>query len=261
MQKFSLAVIIPIYSIVYFCTKTTYSSADLSFNLPDIANLATIPVSTTVGYIIPAALLTTPTPATVSFNTKQIIIALWQVFPVTVEFLQRIISPIFAKFIYKSYNLSMSAPETTVRAASLTILRRVYTFILFICAITHIRVMTVLATSYFSSYASAFGYIFSSVFIPSTLSAATKMKKIGQGAHLLLQYDEIIGSITILLWAITLSTSSGPMVRDTKGFLGMIAILVMGTALLGPVGCAVALLWMWDERILTRSAEGGKKSK
>jgi len=89
----------------------------------------------------------------------------------------------------------------------------------------------------------------SNAFIPVAVTSSTKMSTIGSGALLFLQYDEAIGSIAVFLWAtfmfVSVYGTKHSFIQWTKLVLGM-ALL---TALAGPMGCSLALMWARDELV------------
>ena len=96
---------------------------------------------------------------------------------------------------------------------------------------------------------------FSNVFLPQAITPATRMPSIGDGAFMLLQYDEYIGSLSIAVWAVVLLAQAYRNQRRSAdhtrlAFYGLIAI-----ALTGPLGFAVACIWARDELV----HEGGEK--
>lgn len=91
------------------------------------------------------------------------------------------------------------------------------------------------------------------------------MPNLGSGAHLLLQYDEVVGSAAVVLWALTLlsrvgngkvEVRAGQVVGMGMGVvaLGLVGLLAMWV-LAGAAGCAVGMFWVRDEIVL-RGGEG-----
>lgn len=90
------------------------------------------------------------------------------------------------------------------------------------------------------------------------------MSSIGSGAMLIIQYDEIIGSIAVVLWALFLFTTafhtSYSQGRGTNAAVAWALIFhsVTLTALAGPLGYAAIAIWGRDELVFAREKERRK---
>ena len=85
------------------------------------------------------------------------------------------------------------------------------------------------------------------------------MPSIGSGAFLLLQYDELIGSGAMLLWALALFFN----VYKTTSWSYSPSILCLGATvtfvLTGPLGLATACMWARDELVFAEDEKLEKK--
>ena len=259
IQNLSYAVTIPQYIILYLFTSPTVgpvNERDFSMN---IAELASIPVSIFLGYGLPAMLLALPAPSIHTYESKQICMALWQVFPIWVAFFQHAVSWVISR-------LSPSKIIVNQNAQRIRMLRSVYMFLLAIASITHISALTVTATSmlfpdlYTQKYRGVFD--FSMVFAPMAVTPSIQPSSVGSGAFLLIQYDEMVGSTAVVLWAATLFVQAN---KYSKGeqydqWLALAVGIPLFTCLTGPIGCAVVFFWIREELVFSSPTRTTKKS-
>ena len=142
-------------------------------------------------------------------------------------------------------------------------MRVFYLALLATAALTHLSTFYLIAMAYLlpagdvGEYKDAWG--FSNVFIPAASTPSFKVNNIGEGAHLMMQYDEIIGNSAVLVWAFALLLNAPP----GKLQLSQAQLSVFGLVLLivtGPIGLAVGLVWVRDEKAFD-SAEMEAKAK
>ncbi len=258
MQKVSFAVTMPIYMAIHLSTSPTVSSHKASEFIFDISELAGIPFSMLIGYIIPAVLLALPSPSVLTFDQKQAFVATWQVFPIWVGLLQQILPPIMSRCGATSIHPSRHG-HASLRWISIA--RVVYTILLLFSGAIHISTVTLIASSGFfpGLFKLRHTFDFSRVFMPASTSASTKMPSIGSGALQLLQYDFFVGSTAFAIWTSTLLLNTN---RDGS-FLWRCLTQAFGfmllTAVVGPFGYAIACIWSRDELIFAR--DGGSKKE
>ena len=225
MQRFSFAAALPLYLAIHLLTSpTTVPTAN---NLAIISSdAASIPWSLALGYIIPTLALAMPAPNLISYDMKQWVNAIWQVFPLWVGAAHQLLKRV----------VPASSGPGAYRAA--------YLFMIYLSGVTHI---VSLATTIFPPR--SFGPVtFRSTFIPKSFFPSTKVTSLGEGAHQFLLYDEIIGSTALLIWTVFLDARDGGYLASGLKALGW-------TALLGPSGAAAALMMKRDERVLGRKRE------
>lgn len=255
IQMLSYAVITPLYLILHLSTSPTALSPTLANTYVNMTDLISIPISITLGFILPAVLLALPAPSVLTSDRKQILMAVWQVFPIWVDVLQRTI-PFMVSVVSNAERKCATSPAK-VPGKYIRAMRCVYIFALVLSGFTHISAMTLAATSrlFPSLFAPEYVGMFnpSNVFFPSTISMTTQMPSIGHGALLLLQYDGLIGSASFVLWASTLYVRAYGRRRVFDRWLSLFAANVLLTALVGPVGCVVALIWARDELVASYS--------
>ncbi|MCJ1267865.1 hypothetical protein MMC22_007751 [Lobaria immixta] len=264
MQNVAFDVIIPLYLLTHLSTSPTVSSNDPNDFHIDLPNLSSIPLSMAIGYILPTVLAALPSPSVISFDRKQTFMAIWQMFPLWVQLLQLTLPYLTAIFCPPA----SSRKSPFIQRQGLGVLRVVYIFILTVAASTHIATLTLLFTSRFfpALFATPFIGVFNpvNVFWPVTTSASHQMSSIGSGAMLIIQYDEIIGSIAVVLWALFLFTTafhrsySQGRGANVAAAWALIFHSVTLTALAGPLGYAAIAIWGRDELVFARQKERRK---
>jgi len=145
----------------------------------DVPRVAAIPISTIVGFILPAILTSLPAPSVISYDQKQNFMAIWQIFPLTTVLLQELFG----------WALSISSPtlatDSEKQSHSLQGLRVAYIFAFVVAAITRITTITLLATS--KMFPDLFAAEYRGVFNPAkvlqaaSITPATKMADVGDG--------------------------------------------------------------------------------
>ena len=243
IQGISFTVTMPIYFILHLSTSPTICSSKTKTSA-NANELHCVIYSLTLGYIIPVVLLSLPAPSVLSFEKKQSFIALWQAFPLWVGISQQIFAKLRPFF---------SRPQEVDDRFTFKAFRSAYTSLLRIAGYTHILTVTVMLLSMtrqmvFTSE-EAGRYHPTKVMIPMAITSATKVSSIGQGALLLLQYDELFGSTAMLLWATFLYINA---IKDDKNgpqYSILLSRMIVSIVLTGPIGCAVLCIWTRDEMI------------
>ena len=225
-QNLAYACILPLFAIVHLCSSSTVLPTRTSISVPTAEAAALVP-AILLGYILPSVMLALPAPSVLSYHTKQLASAIWQAFPLWVAL---------------AHQLLKRLEHTPV--PQITALRRAYVFTIILSGVVHIvTVVLSLMPSLFVSPVT-----FRSTFVPSTFRASTRMASITDGAHLLMLYDEIVGSVALVTWTAFLLAQTGE--RWTWRMWGKVLGL---TALLGPSGAAGAIMWQRDERVFGRA--------
>ncbi|KAL9039458.1 MAG: hypothetical protein Q9180_002513 [Flavoplaca navasiana] len=211
------------------------------------------------GQIIPGWSLlmmeTLPAPSVIRYDTKQLYLAVWQIFPMTTGILQ-IVLPIVRSWLTKKVVVEKTAKHT------LHHMRLVYATMLVIALVTRISTWTISISALLfpGIFAAEVGNLLkpSSVFLPAAATPSTKMPSIAAAAFQLLQYDEIVGTTAMLLWSTTLYFIA----MERRGPASWVSLVIKGIvveALVGPVGFAVAALWARDEIIFANDSNEKKK--
>jgi hypothetical protein len=242
VQNVAYAVILPLYFVLFLSTSPTLSP-NLSNVLATPDEVFSVPVSIILGFIVPSIAATLPAPSVLSFDNKQIIMAIWQAFPLWVAFVQ---------LISKSL-IGLLFPESRHRQGLLSH-RFLYGVLFFISGATHIAAAAVSAFSslfpalFAPEYKGVLDY--SNVYVPAAITPATKMPSIVSGMFLLLQWDEIVGGAALLLWAVVLYVMAARDVyQNSLDWLLFLVVTGTLTFIAGPSGTAIALLWARDEHV------------
>ena len=243
-QNASFAVTVPLYLALDLAISPTVSAASAMI-ATDVSEVSAVPLSLILGYIVPAAMLSLPAPSMQSFEAKQTWIAVWQAFPLWVSVCQHVVKIILSSVFSVRQQSTADSPAA---------LRTTYAFLLILAGVTHIAAEALTATSmifpsiFAAEYAEAIGFV--NVHIPAAITPATKMPTIGSGAFMLLQYDEIVGSTAMLLWASFMYLRARNPYITTTNWLQDVVMFTLVTVLAGPAGTAVALIWARDELVL-----------
>ncbi|KAL1958967.1 hypothetical protein VTO42DRAFT_3520 [Malbranchea cinnamomea] len=218
-----------------------------------------IPLAFIIGYMIPSALMLV---APVSTDTKQILIASWQPWPAYVSILVTIVDILF------SPRRKVEPGRATLRA-----LRRVYAFAFATTALPHIVSWTVSLASvrvpflFNEKYLDALHprEVFKIAFPWS--KPTLQVDSVAAGVHVFLRWDFLIGSLGVLLWAMTLNAVAHREILGKVGWLSLFVKTGLLVVLTGPVGTAVELMWERDELViqeamaLKRLAQGNKRTR
>lgn len=186
-----------------------------------------------------------PSPKQTSPQLHQLLIALWQPFPLWTVILQPLL-PI----VYQYREESTAKPE----AEALTYLnasKYVYTFALVLCMGTHIS----------SLYSSIHAGKFLDVFIPLSLtSSGEQVPNLAEGVKNFLQWDIYIGVTAFLVWSLYLYANSFRNQERALGPSWVFGVRVAIWAILaGPMGVVLLLLGARDEVLLREGPEAEKK--
>ena len=258
MQKVSFAVTMPIYGAIHLSTSPTLSSHTSSDFLCDVSELASIPLSMLIGYIVPAILLALPSPSVLGFDPKQALMATWQVFPIWVGLVQQILP-----FILSRCGVAVKHPTYHKHTSRqwISTARIVYIVLFFFAGAVHISTLTLTASSAFfpGLYKVEHPFNLSMVFLPASISPSVKISSIGSGALQLLQYDFFVGSLAFSIWASTLLLRTEGNDNFVWRWLTQMFGFILTTALVGPFGYAIACIWHRDELVFAESVEDGKK--
>lgn len=259
VQNVAYAVMLPIYLIVYLSTSPLLASKGVSDFLVDSADIAAIPISMVLGYVIPAIIMCLPAPSAIGFERKQNWMAVWQPFPVWVAIFQAVLP-----YLMPVLGLGQKASSTPSSKQSLKSLRPLYIGLIIVAGIGQVSTITLVATSKWfpSLFAPKFRGVFnpSQVFLPAAVTPSAQMSTIGSGVHLFLQYDETVGStamaiFTTVMYALKYQTS-----KRSANVASLVAQGLAIATLTGPLGYAVACIWARDEMVFSENDEEVKKN-
>ncbi|KAL2823804.1 hypothetical protein BDW59DRAFT_92366 [Aspergillus cavernicola] len=264
-QVMTFAFATPLYcAIQLFTSVTAVRPNPENIRIPR-AVLKALPLVFLIGFMVPSGLLLVPISEEVTTDLKQIFIAVWQPWPAYVSILLTIVHVLFSPFT--SNDNTIEGGRATLRS-----LRWVYAFAFANTALTHIiswiiPLATVAAPMLFKEeYLEALHPLM--VFdIPKPWGTPALAENVGAGVHAFLRWDYLIGSVGVLVWAVSLHQTAHRVVYGQVGCgcVGLVVKIAALTALAGPVGAAVELMWERDELVvnelggLKRVALAGKK--
>ncbi|KAL6714288.1 hypothetical protein ACLMJK_007711 [Lecanora helva] len=260
VQNLAYAVIVPIYLIIYFLTTPLLSSKRLEKYTVEKSSTLAIPISIVLGYMIPAILMSLPAPSIITFDQKQTFIAVWQMFPLWVAILQAILPYSIAALMPASPEPSKHSGPTELNA-----MRQVYAILLMFAGIGQTATATILALlAWFPElFAPEVRSVFDarSVLVPMAATPATRMPSIGDGAFLLLQYDELVGSMSMASWASIMYLVARQQIRSQQSIVAVVLVGFAAMVCTGPLGFCVACIWARDELIARKGDWMEQKSE
>ncbi|KAE8396174.1 hypothetical protein BDV23DRAFT_193037 [Aspergillus alliaceus] len=259
-QVLTFAFAAPLYCFLHLIVTPTNPTPD-AIRVPRSV-LHAIPAVFVIGYLLPTHLLTVPLSEHITSDIKQIFIAIWQPWPAYVSILLTVSHLVFNPFTGRDKD----------GRANLSALRRVYAFAFANTALTHLvswilSLGTVFAPGmYNEAYLEALHprRVFE---VPFPWEQPVRgVRSVGEGVHLFLRWDYIIGSAGVLVWAGALYSAARKRVYGKTGLVATLVKSVVLGALVGPVGAAVVLLWERDEMVVCEMGgvrrgvvAGGKK--
>ncbi|EKG19691.1 hypothetical protein MPH_03002 [Macrophomina phaseolina MS6] len=249
-QNISVAITIPIWCLLHLLTLPNTNSATLTSRLSVSASDARLlPWAMAIGYIAPSIAMALPSPGVVPASTQQLLVSLWQPFPLWVYLVGTVLRPFF------STAASATSPLQSYHSTS-----RTHLFALLLAAIPHTTALSLSLSSFLfpqlfdASTAASFHP--ARAFLPKVSLKGMEPLPLAEGILRFMQWDEAVSTAAAVVWAATVY------LRDTKtkggqrfGLLGLLARALGWTVVGGPSAAAVALVWARDEVVL--GAEGG----
>ncbi|CZT52940.1 uncharacterized protein RSE6_14350 [Rhynchosporium secalis] len=295
-QNISYTVTVPIWLFIHLLTSPvakpypgTHSNTVL---LASAWDLRILPISITLGYIVPTILMGLSSPSIVSPVTHQRLIALWQPFPLWTVLihtslrttLQLLTGTLFSSTTNSKGSLPTSRSQIPLGTTYLSNAKHVYRFILALCMLAHlpILVLSLLPSSLIS--ASSFPTLHAmstqsprEIYIPYLPTPTHKISSLAEGAHTFLIWDVYVGSFAFLLWGILLyrnatmekaeldPNTSLPIYKELllgeRIMSGMVwrklaGKVVLWCVLAGPIGALSVLLWERDAIVRRKIKQG-----
>lgn len=257
-QTLTFAFAAPLYAGLQLIYSVTAAKPNAENIRVPRAVLNAIPFAFLIGYLVPSLLLIAPLSDTITPDVKQIIIAIWQPWPIYTSVLIATANILFSSFVSNDNNANGGR-------ATLSSLRKVYAVAFANTAINHqvplvISLATVVEPRFFRD-------TFARVLHPSVVYQAPlpwanptlQVPDVGSGVHVFLRWDYIIGSAAVLLWALTLHRNAHRAILGKAGCLGLLVKAALLSAVAGPVGAAVELMWERDELVIHET--GGLKPR
>lgn len=201
----------------------------------------TIPVSLMLGGVLPALTLLLPSPSWMTYDTKQYLIVVIQLWPVLVSTVIQILAP-----------LRTAAQERPHRKSHHGSLCR---FALTCASVSHLGVYTVAAASVISP--THFGRALSADIHPFRLMlpvlpwSGARTDSAEEGVFWLLQWDYTVASVSVLLWAVEHFFREKWRRVEKVDWTSFALDLLIRVVFCGPCGAAVQLMWA-RENLLQR---------
>ena len=237
LQLLTFAVIGPLFFLVNLFTTETLKPTRVNVKA-DASLLAALIPSLVVGFIVPGKLMGWSAPEDLSHDTKQMVMSAWQIFPIWVA----------------QWQLGQASVFPVANRYSAQMMRATYGFLVLIAGYTHLSSLSTSIRSVLSDSTSVLHP--ATVWVPHMWSMDGKVSSVGEGSHLLLQYDEMVGLGALLIWATTLYRKA-PASACPVPLLVKIMVI---SFLIGPGGCAVAMMWSRDMRVLREKKVEFKKN-
>lgn len=237
----------PLYVWILVQTSRTFSkSSGWNSSTSLIAQLKAIPISLTIGFILPSAALALPENLTWLPFSRQERIAFWQPFPVWVGAANFVASKIIAVF-----SPAMPDDRLKQRLSIRTCVRYMYAIGFSVASTTHIASWAI------SVAAMCFPTLFNAeaaaslsplnVFWGPLPWSSSKSESLAIGAHWLLQWDQLVGTLAVLLWSVVLYRTTH-LSRGLAFNACAMATKVLALCLLtGVAGAAVEIMWEREE--------------
>jgi hypothetical protein len=249
VQNVDYAITIPIYLAIYLATSPTVYPTKAAI-LTDVAEVYSIPVSIFLGYTIPSIGAALPALSMQSFDAKQTWLAMWQGFPLWISVFQQLVKRLLRPVLQRSPSPSISESRDA--------LRLVYSVLFYTSLTTHLGCLAVSALSmavpdiFGAEYKG--GFNFSSVLLPAAITGSSKVPNLSAGALLLLQYDEIVGSTAMLLWAMFMSSQVTKVPSAPGTWLKLLVRASLAMIIYGPGGSIVKLIQERDEQVFEQKS-------
>jgi hypothetical protein len=249
LQNIGFACIAPIWMAIQLWTSPTVLDPDVDDLVVSPIQLAVAPVSILFGYGLPSVMMCLPATAKISFDSKQGWTGAQQLWPIWIIITQVTLSTAVA-IVNPMVNV---VTEDEKKTKTLTYLRYAYAFALIMSTAGHLTSWGLSILSY------AFPVLFTSkyesmmlpwvVFWPVWPFGSLQADTLADGALWFIQWDLIVSTAAVLLWAFTLRVGvEGRQVMFWQWVVGLTLAAVIAV-FIGPVGAAVLSLWGRDELV------------
>ena len=272
-QTITYGTILPFYLFLHVLTSPTNLGSPPSSPSKDIAAdfdidpaaLAAWAPAFTLSYLIPTILVAFPSPKFTSFSMHQVIMALWEFYPVPFKLFQLgLASYVVAPALSRTTSRSSSAPAQQ-RATTLNLLKWTYAFAALVGGVSHVITCTLsFSAAFFPSLFTADASSSLSppnIFVPVAPWQNAKAANLGEGLWWFLGWNMGVSNVAPLVWGVVQLHNAASVKR--KGWEGWPVVLakVGGLTAIGGPGVGVAwLLWKRDEIVMGVEAEEQKKA-
>lgn len=215
-----------------------------------------LPVSLTLGYIIPSFTICLPSPEVLSHYSRQGFLGAWQFFAMWTGVWQFILTKLVPD---SKINCLLGIGESPQRRTAKA-LHYTYNFVLVLTGLTHSLILVVVlchafTQSYFPATIDRLHPLL--VFQPISPFSNERLEAFERGILSLLQHDTYFAGASSLIWASYLYSCAKP---DTT-FAALVRKATIFTVLFGPCGAALAVMKDRDEAVFANSAESDTPKK
>ncbi|KPM40506.1 hypothetical protein AK830_g6039 [Neonectria ditissima] len=247
-QAITITVVAPIYLTLQLLFST--SGSQTSSVLVDPSDLAILPLATAVSYVLPSIGLCLPLLNVLSQEGNDLVIALWQPFPLYQSAVQAVLRSFCTGSSRRVGDRVRINPERCLLA-----LGRAYRFILCLTMGAHLIVVGTIMASNFTHLLPAVSATQilapTSLTNPPTLALLTPpVSAIGSRAIVVsfLRWDVYYTCASLIIWAAYHLKST----QESRGWVGIIRKALLWTIVGGPIAPAVMLLWERDAIVLDK---------
>jgi hypothetical protein len=255
MQNVGFAVVTPAFLALYLWTSPTAEKPSTENLWIDPNQLAALPFSLVLGLFVPSVAMSLPAPSVISISEKQSIAAFWQGFPLWIYLVQQVLALLISTVVPAD---SKSTPVEKNRVLVRS-LQWVYMFGISCSALGHIATWSIslLAMLWPALFAPGIAELLhpSNVFLNTSPFSGARAPNIAEGAKWFLQWDLLVGSAAMLLWAIALRVQAETARPTLWAYLSQFAFLSTVSMVIGPSGAAVVALWARDELVFGKIAK------
>ena len=247
-----------VLSILHLSTSPSIEPSASNIAVTAVDSLSTF-VAMTGGYFLPSILASLPAPSVVTYDQKQITLAIWQAFPIWISALY-LVSKRTLSFVIRS---STTNPTNVEPGLDMEALRFTYSTLLLVAGFTHVHAWSLSLTATYlpQLFALHVGDVLdSTAFFPTEQALSITNSNIHRGVALWLQWDEIIGTSAFFIWTLTLYVQAKYQ-NEQRLSLRLWLQLFVGTTVAGPTTGAVALMWARDELVASTQTRKRKVSR
>lgn len=256
MQNIGFAAIAPAFLALHLWTSPTAAKPTVENLWVDPNQLAALPISVVLGLFVPSLAMALPAPSVVSIAQKQTLTAFWQAFPLWIYVVQQVVVTLISLVaLADSKSTTLEKNDAVLRG-----LRWAHMFGIGCSAWGHIGTWSIslLAMFFPQLFAPGVAEVLhpSHVFLNALPWSGAKAANIAEGAKWFLQWDLLIGSTAMLLWAIALRVRVETPRSSLSAYVSQFAFLLLVSLVIGPSGAAVVAVWTRDELVFGKSIKG-----
>lgn len=255
MQNIGFAAVVPAFLAVHLWTSPTVDSPSVENLRIDPNQLVALPISLVLGLFVPSLAMSLPAPSVISISQKQSLAAFWQAFPLWIYIVQQVVTTLISTVAPAE---SKSTPAEKNRAFFQSA-QWAYMFGIGCSAWGHVGTWSIslLAMLFPQLFATGMAELLtpSNVFLNASPFSGARAADIAEGSKWFLQWDLLIGSASMLLWAITLRVQAETTRSSLPAYISQFVFLLLVSAVIGPSGAAVVAVWTRDELVFGKSGK------